>query len=225
MSLIGCSLLKKIDIRLRQAKINPQASFGGLFFVLLGDIKQLPPIKDRAFYGVGFNNLPFVEEGQQLYRSIESAVILPISFRQNDNQQTFRELLDRVADGEVTFSDWLTLARRRLSRLDEARFAHSVRLFDTNPKVHAYNDKKMREFEHVYRIKAINNCTIAAKAKARDADNLENVLYLAIGARIMLRRNLSKPLGLTNGALRTVTDIVVSEDNEMPVFVMVEFVR
>lgn len=197
----------------------------GSFFVLLGDIKQLPPIKDRPFYGTGFNNLAFVEEGQQLYRTIESAVILPASFRQNNEQQRLRELLDRVADGEVTFPDWRTLASRLLSSLDANRFADSVRLFDINSKVHEYNERKLREFQHVYKVKAINNCSSAASAKARDADNLENVLYLAIGARVMLRKNLNTASGLTNGALRTITDIVISEDNEMPLFIMVEFDR
>ena len=130
-----------------------------------------------------------------------------------------------MADGEITFSDWQTLNNRRLCALDANRFANSVRLFDLNRKVHEYNERRLRDFEHVYKVTAINNWSTAAKAKANDADNLENVLHLAVGARVMLRKNLDTISGLTNGALRTITDIVVSEDNQMPVFIMVEFDR
>ena len=36
MSLIGCALLKKIDMRLRQAKGSADVLFGGLFFCFAG---------------------------------------------------------------------------------------------------------------------------------------------------------------------------------------------
>lgn len=41
----------------------------------------------------------------------------------------------------------------------------------------------------------------------------------------MLRRNLATHFGLVNGAIRTVTDIVVHPGNNMPTFVMVNFDR
>lgn len=222
-SLIGCSLFKKIDIRLREAKMKMNEKFGGMFLLLLGDIKQLPPIKDRPFYGTGYNNLQHVEAGQQLYRSIESAVILSVSFRQNVRQQEFRDLLDRISNGEVTHNDWQTINSRRLSAINLNNFSESVRLYDTNEKVYNYNKERLRLFQHVYLIRAINNCNEAARASSRIADNLENVIHLAIGSRVMLRRNLSIANGLTNGSLRTITDIVVRENGEMPIFVMVNF--
>lgn len=193
--------------------------------LLLGDIKQLPPVKDRPFYGKGFNNLEGVEMGQQLYKSIESAVILPSSFRQNEREVMFRNILDRISNGELTHTDWVQINSRRMAAINANMFAESIRLYATNAKVHEYNEHRLRTFCHVYRVKAINNCSEASKARAKDADNLENVLHLAIGARIMLRKNLSTSHGLTNGSLRTVTDIVVSEDSEMPLFVLVRFDR
>ena len=56
MSLVGCSLLSKIDIRCREGKGVNDLPFGGMFFILLGDLKQLPPVMDRALYGNGFNS-------------------------------------------------------------------------------------------------------------------------------------------------------------------------
>lgn len=224
-SLIGCSLFKKIDKRLREATGVENIPFGGLFLLILGDIKQLPPVKDRPFYGVGYNNLEDVQSGQDLYKSIESAVILPESFRQNVQQQEFRNILDRISNGEITHSDWLRLNSRRLDALDSRMFVDSIRLFDTNLKVHEFNETKLRTFQHVYRVKAINNCAEALRATSKTADNLENVIHLAIGARVMLRKNLATHFGLTNGSLRTIVDIVVGETHEMPLFVMVRFDR
>lgn len=43
------------------------------------------------------------------------------------------------------------------------------------------------------------------------------LFFFAIGLRVMLRKNLWVAMGLVNGALRTVTDIVVSPGNPMPV--------
>ena len=221
MSLVGCSWLKKIDIRCREAK-GVDLPFGNMFLVLLGDIKQLPPILDRAFYGTGFNS-EYSIAGQQPYRNIECSVILPTSFLQNDEQAEFRQLLDRLADGRTTIADWNSLSTRCLDQINAGDFANSLRLFDTVDKVQEYNQQKLREFDSVYRCLATNSSSLAARTPSRDADNLENVLYLAFNCRVMLRRNLWAVAGLVNGSLGTVTDIVVSPDHEMPVFVMVRF--
>ena len=116
MSLLGCSLLKKVDLRLREAKSKPNSPFGGLFLFLLGDLKQLPPFKDRAFYADGYNT-EYAALGQQLFRQIDSSIILSSSFRQSPDQQPFRDLLDRLANGQTTSDDWQLLMERKLDKL------------------------------------------------------------------------------------------------------------
>lgn len=225
MSLIGCSLLRKIDLRLREIKAIDE-DFGGCFLILLGDLKQLPPVLDRPFYGSGFTNI-YSPAGQQLFRSINSSIILPSSFRQDANQIRFRELLDRLSDGNTTIDDWNLINSRCLNRIQDAnRFENCLKLFDTNLKAHELNERILRRFDHVYKIQSVNNCREAEKANSKTADNLENVLYLSIGCRIMLRKNLNTAFGLVNGSMRTVTDIVVQPNgNQMPIFIMVNFDR
>jgi hypothetical protein len=46
--MIGFRLLAKIDARLLQATGRKQSVFGGLSVALVEDIKQLPPVLDRA---------------------------------------------------------------------------------------------------------------------------------------------------------------------------------
>lgn len=102
-------------------------------------------------------------------------------------------------------------------------FQDSIRLFDTTAKVNTFNYEQMRRFPHVYKSVAKHNCATASRGSADDAQSLESVLYLAVGARVMLRRNLNTNYGLVNGALGTIMDIIVSPDDDLPVFVLIDF--
>lgn len=227
MSLIGCSLLRKIDIRSREAKSdNANEPFGGMFLILFGDLKQLPPVFDRPFYGTGFTN-QYSDLGQRLFRDIEASIILTTSFRQQEDQQRFRDILDRLSNGQTTIADWQTLNQRALSNLsqvEQTQFNNSLHLCDTSEKANSINYEKLRAFNAVYRIEAINSSTSARNVPSRLAGNLENILYLAVGCRVILRKNLWVAGGLVNGSIRTIKDIVVQPDgHQMPLFVMVEF--
>lgn len=51
------------------------------------------------------------------------------------------------------------------------------------------------------------------KKRSRETAGLEQVLKLAVGCRVMLRRNLNQSLGLINGAIGVVTGIRTIHDN------------
>ena len=109
MSMIGCTMLKKIDLRCRDAK-SVQVPFGGMFLYLLGDINQLPPVKDKALYSTQVGRGELQAQGQLLFHAIEAYVFLNTSFRQSGiNQRMFRNILDRISNAETTQEDWQTL--------------------------------------------------------------------------------------------------------------------
>uniref|UniRef100_A0A8D9E7N4 ATP-dependent DNA helicase n=1 Tax=Cacopsylla melanoneura TaxID=428564 RepID=A0A8D9E7N4_9HEMI len=221
MSMLGCSLFKKIDLRCREAKpLKASQPFGGMFLYLLGDIKQLPPVLDRPFYGTGYKG-SLHDQGQILYRSIPTCFTLNSSYRQNgEEQQFFRDLLDRLSVGQSTLEDWQVLMTREKSRLlrnEIAEFRDCLRLFPNNASVAAYNLQKLESLSQpVARISSDNNNAEAAKADCEKGQGLEKTLYLCKGSRVMLKTNLWTKKGLVNGALGTVVDIVYGSGKVPP---------
>lgn len=232
MSMVGCSLLKKIDLRCREAK--PQhcnKPFGGLFLYLLGDIKQLPPVLDRPVYGTGFLGM-LADQGQLLYKTIPHCTILNTSYRQGGSDQAvFRDLLDRLSMGESTVEDWRLLMTREKSKLgsnDQTHFKDSLRLFPDNHSVRNFNFNKLKSLNQpTAKIVADHNNSEAAKSDCEKAQGLEKTLYLCTGSRVMLKTNLWVKKGLVNGALGTVTGIIYlpghSPPQDRPFVVMVKF--
>lgn len=49
-SMLGCRMLGMINKRCQQGPGNYDEDFGGLNVLMLGDIKQLPPVDDAAFF-------------------------------------------------------------------------------------------------------------------------------------------------------------------------------
>lgn len=101
---------------------------------------------------------------------------------------------------------------------------------------------KLHNFEHnlkrfgtlgyqVPLIQARNSKSVATSALPEECQNLENILTLAVGCRVMIRQNLSTEDGLLNGTSDIVrnilymTDVASSHLEMLPVYVLVEFLR
>ena len=110
---------------------------------------------------------------------------------------------------------------------NSSEFSDAIRLFYDKESVAHYNMTKLQSLsEPVARINAIHSCAISAAAKPDDAGGLFPVVFLAVGARVMLTSNLWHEVGLCNGAAGTVYQILYHEGHrppDLPIAVIVDF--
>jgi hypothetical protein len=50
VSMVGCTMLTEIHLKLQKLKSSPFQPFGGLNIIFLGDFTKFPPINDTPFY-------------------------------------------------------------------------------------------------------------------------------------------------------------------------------
>ena len=228
-SMLGCRILKFIDQRCREATGKSRKRFGGMFVFMLGDLKQLPPVKDRPMYSSSWGRATIYFEGQRIFTEITSFIFLNNSYRPAEaSQQLFRDILDRIGSGDSTVEDWRILMSRVLDQLPENErqsFATAIRLFSTNEEVRRFNQHQLEILAHpVTAVNAMHNCNSAKSASSSLTGGLESILYLCIGARVMLRSNLWTEKGLVNGSLGYVRAILFSpQEINSPSSILVEF--
>ena len=230
MSMMGQKMFAWVDKRLRQATGRLECPFGGFSVLLFGDFGQLPPVGDRPMYALPTSN-QLSTHGFHIYRLFNTVVILDQVLRQggtNPEANRFRKLLANLHDGIVTEEDWQLLLTRDPSKVtNHNEFNDAIRLFYDKQSVAEYNIQKLQSLGvPIAKINAVHSNSTAASAKADEAGGLYPVIFLAVGASVMLTANLWPEVGLCNGAVGTVHKIVFKEDHhppDLPIAVIVDF--
>jgi len=121
--------------------------FGGLFFIFLGDFKQLPPPGDsrHALYHCMDNthnakSLPqraLTQAGRDLWRSIDCVSIMDQTFRQAPHSP-YANMLTHIRNNEATIEDVDLLNKRKMT-LEQIRasdsFSSALHAFSTHAQV------------------------------------------------------------------------------------------
>lgn len=158
--------------------------------------KQLPPVRDLALYNNNITEKSIYALGRSLFKNMDKYLFLNSSFRQNEQQQTFRDILlvDRISYGKVLIDDWkllMTRSKQNLNQNEKYIFKNALRLFAQNDQVDKYNYKKLKQLNQpVVKINAKHNCEKAKIGSPQAANGLQSTLYISIGNRIMLKSNL-----------------------------------
>ncbi|CAG8685784.1 28984_t:CDS:1, partial [Racocetra persica] len=114
--------------------------------------------------------------------------------------------------------------------IENEQFSNATFLLSQKSKVEEINISKLRSLNNpIARICAINSgSTDASKADSDIAKGLEFQILLAKGAHVMFRTNLCVKVGLVNGVIKVVYDILFEKDQGPPslsVTVFIEFVN
>lgn len=232
ISMVGCTLMAKIDESLRL--IFPKCAhlpFGGCSVILVGDPAQLPPVGDATLFGDGICNSPTATRGRAAFKSIDLSIVLESVMRQvGEDQATFRGLLLRLRSGQIAHEDLLTLNRRAMPLLplpEHHAFEGSLRLFARNDDLDRFNFEMLQRLDRpVAVVKAVHTGKASLATSSEEAGGLEAEVCLAVGADVMLTANLDVRHGLFNGARGKITDLLFAPGRpppSLPEAVIVQF--
>ena len=133
----------------------------------------------------------------------------------------FDAFLRRLRNGNVTLEDY-QFASKTCCRHFMGDIEYNARGFNDSDvtKVHctnhACNNHNLRSLlslrKPVLKINALNTGE-AINSNASDLMGLYNLLYVCIGSKVMLTNNVCQQLGLSNGVVGTVVDIVFDRND------------
>ncbi|KAK3914478.1 ATP-dependent DNA helicase [Frankliniella fusca] len=219
-SMVGLRVLACLEKRCREIFYS-DCLFGNLNIILVGDVNQLLPISDQPLYAdveisTQYNNL--LERDKLIIDQLQFSFILKKCHRFGN--EDYVNFLKRISTGRCTDKDVQTINKRCLNYLgsnDIQVFEHSLRICTTNESCNDYNLSKLENLNTpVGIIKAENNNRTAFACSDDVADGLVNDLYLAEGAKVMLRKNLNVSRGLVNGCVGILKHLIYEKGMKPP---------
>ncbi|XP_066915540.1 uncharacterized protein [Clytia hemisphaerica] len=226
-SVVGQRLLGWIDSRCRQATGKEETFFGGISIILVGDVAQLPPVMDDVLYNIKAKKGK-ATEGFLAYCCFRTVVELKSNMRstgEDVSQKKFRNALRNLRNGNSTIEDWNFF----LTRQPEKNFIdynNCTRLSFANEAVNEHNTKMLDSLQSPIAVIKAKNTPPSASKLSSEEFSLTNKVFLSKGARVMLTRNLWPDVGLCNGSLGIVKDIIFQRNllpPSLPIAVIVKF--
>ena len=223
ISMVSAELFKSIDRNLRLARHRPHAEFGGVHIVAFGDLYQLPPPRNLPVYAA--INLWVQFELCELKGNHRAAL-----------DPDWAALLGRVRVGEWSSEDIKTLesrVRKKGSKLQPAEgatylYATRAAVANANAQRLKHHLETMTGIQHhcpatdIYITSSAPSPRENAYPNPEDTGGLEELLTIAMDARVMLRLNLDVADGLSNGARGYVYDVSMKDDEVQKIWVKLD---
>lgn len=199
ISMVRADLMDRIDVTLRAIRGNSNP-FGGVQIVMIGDLRQLPPVvedgEDAEIMEHNYDSPYFFDS--KVWQSTQFRFIeLKKVYRQKEGD--FVELLNRVRENKATAKDINTINSKWRAQAWKFADSDSINLVTHNYMAWKTNSKKLRELpgkEFLF---------IASPDYWHADDPAPYKLYLKKGAHVMFVKN--NPPEYSNGTLGIVTDI------------------
>jgi hypothetical protein len=165
---------------------------------------------------------PFLEHG--------NVMVLKDVMRNAPGQEEIRERNLRIRNGTVTKEDWKSINNHANTVTKQGK-SH-IYLSATQAGVREKNFQALVEVVNAGTPVAVCRATGTGRCHSSTGSNgeamqLHNKVYLAVGTRVMLSKNLAVPYKLVNGSFGILKQIVYRPSTappEQPMYVVVEFV-
>ena len=234
ISMIGADTLYKIHMRLQEIKglTYSDTRFGNVTIIAVGDLYQLPPLKDKKIYdtpGSNYDPNPICLHGSLWQENFNFHELKHI-VRQKDQQ--FAQLLNRVREAQITDDDDAVLKQRVTTLDDPAHFTDALHVYGTNNQTDQYNSTMLHKLTtHKYIIKSsditkdrnTNQVQVSLEGKKRtDTGGLSGTLTVAENAFVRLTSNIDVADGLANG-IRGIIKSILTNDQGSVTAILVQF--
>ena len=227
ISMIGAETLYKINMRLQEIKgLNYlDTRFGNVTIIAVGDLYQLPPLKDKKIYDTpGSNYDPsLISLHGSLWQENFNFHELKHIVRQKDQQ--FAPLLNRVCEAQITEDDEATLKQRVTTLDNQIHFTDALNVYGANHQTDQYNSTMLQKLTtHKYIIKSSDitkdrntrQVEISLEGKKRtDTGGLSSTLTVAENAFVRLTSNIDVADGLANGVRGIITGIITNDQQSV----------
>jgi hypothetical protein len=140
--------------------------------------------------------------------------------------EVFVQILEKLRIGVPDLEDWLYLKQNFIRSEDISSQSKIIKLFATNQDAKVYNYKQMlNSKEQIYFAEAIDSHPQLKHRKTDQFGNLEYNLFLLLNSPYYLTSNLNVRLGLANGTLGVLKDIIFKKVNDtfLPEVIIMEF--
>ena len=220
ISMVSYEVLQSVHYRLCEKFANDDI-FGGLNMIAVGDFYQLSPVNGHFVFSV--TKLQSKRLASHLWKDCFQIVELTENVRQQKDS-SFSDLLNRIRVGKQTEQDVKLLESRMVvgNNIDLSKppFEKALRLFPHVADCNAFNEGELIklssntpifEFEADHVLLENRRSTYGAVSYEKvteelipeddkECGGLPRRLKMALGAEVMLRRNIKCGDGLVNGA-------------------------
>ncbi|XP_037523559.1 uncharacterized protein LOC119400570 [Rhipicephalus sanguineus] len=222
-SMTSSDTLARVDDRLRQITANYNEPFGGLDFILCGDLRQLPPVRASEVYKRS-RTRDNIFNTHVTWHHLSSFPLTQVA-RQSDTK--FSTALSKIGDGRALEKEEVDMLQARFVSKDDAKLhcPHGVRLFYSNKEAEVYNTQDaVQDVDAIYEANADDtivgyrsdvDCESVKRRlhslTTSEVGNLPRKLVLCSGKPYMLTLNIDVSDGLVNGAVGQLKHVQLDE--------------
>ena len=225
ISMVKVEMLYQLDVRLQEITLK-DSPFGGISIFAFGDLMQLRPVQGRYIF-----DTPVSKDYEVIHECnprwpMFSCILLEKNHRQGEDK-IYAELLNRVRVGSHTDQDMEILESRVRKKEHEDILNSELFIGGIRKECAKLNEdyifKKMKDAGKLVKIKAYNFNSKQKEFKpyvddrdgAIGSTQFQYLLFLRIGAKIMIIHNVDTLDGITNGQLGILIDFLYTTEGKV----------